>query len=352
MQIHLFEPSGAGGIFQHSLSVARTLKRSGHSVTIHTRRRHEEAPKLEDCLCPCVSAIGRGPRRVALAIAGIRYFVVTLPHLLSTARRSDILHYQGPSRLPLTLPTLMVARFRGMRVVHSPHNTFSRRGSALELLGLRLAIRVATTAVVFSEHDARRIEHWGGKPVIAPLTMLDEVEPHRVRRWRAQWDATSDEQVVLFAGQIRRDKRLDLLIESARRWPNDRRLAIVGEDKGDWSRCERLARQLGVELQSSVAFVDREDFIAAVAASDLVACPYDRASQSAVLALANQLGVPTISSDIGGLAELATASVPVGDPQRLTEVIDEVLQSSQREAPRGGREEELLHMHRRAYGMC
>jgi glycosyltransferase involved in cell wall biosynthesis len=107
-----------------------------------------------------------------------------------------------------------------------------------------------------------------------------------------------------------------------------------------------------VELQSSVAFVDREDFVAAIAASDLVACPYDQASQSGVLALANQLGVPTVSTDIGGLAELATASIPVGDPQRLTEVIDEVLQSSQREAPRGGREEELLHMHRRAYGMC
>jgi glycosyltransferase involved in cell wall biosynthesis len=87
-------------------------------------------------------------------------------------------------------------------------------------------------------------------------------------------------------------------------------------------------------------------------AADVVVCPYTRASQSGILALAGQLGVPSVASDVGGLRELATSVVPRDvDAVGLAHAIDELLV-----APRARDVHDpvaaTLEAHRHAYGVA
>ena len=84
----------------------------------------------------------------------------------------------------------------------------------------------------------------------------------------------------------------------------------------------------------------------------MVVCPYSRASQSGILALAGQLGVPSIASDVGGLRELATAVVPRDvDAAELARAVDTLLASP---PSRNSRDpvEATLAAHRQAYGLA
>jgi glycosyltransferase involved in cell wall biosynthesis len=131
----------------------------------------------------------------------------------------------------------------------------------------------------------------------------------------------------LCAGFIRPDKRLDLLIESARKWPTDRCLAVVGEDRGAWEECENLAKRYNIRIASRIDFVELGEFAAAVAAADLVVVPAEQASQSGVLALASRLGTPTVASNVGGMVELASRTFSPGNIDELTAAIQAELDS-------------------------
>jgi glycosyltransferase involved in cell wall biosynthesis len=344
--VHLVELDGRGGPYQHTVAVADELDRAGVHVVLHTATDAELMPAREIRVCRCMDWLrdaGRGRR----ALVAARFLAVTVPRLL---RGDGVLHVQGPFKAWLLAILLAAARLRGRRVVFSPHNTFSRHGGWLDALLVRLCARLAHATVVFSDTDAREVSGWGTAAVVSPLLQhLPAVEPARVEAWRERWGAAP---VVLFAGQIRRDKRLDVVIEASRRWTRPRRLAIVGKDLGDARRCRELAARVGADAVWDVGYVELDAFTAAVAAADVVVCPYSRASQSGVLAVAAQLGVPTIASDVGGLRELATAVVPRDvDAAGLAGAVDALLAAP---PARDGSDpvRATVEAHRRAYGVA
>ncbi|MFJ7069644.1 glycosyltransferase [Streptomyces sp. NPDC101115] len=323
-EIHLFEPSGYAGVFQHACRLGELLARSGRHVVLHTGHEHEEVRVKGVGLCPCSwwpRDRDAGARRSA-AIAR-RFASRTLPHLHSAVPRGAVLHVEGIAAAgALTLLALGVGRLRDRLVVYSPHDTFSRRGRVDGAL-LRLALRVPHTIMVYSQADVEVLRRRGLEAHCSPLVQLvpDTSEEER-REWRSAWRAGSDTSVVLFAGCIRPEKRLDVLIESARHWPADRRLAVVGEDRGGWAHCAELAKEYGVDVAARVEFLGLEEFAAAISAADLVVLPYDKASQSGVLAVARQLGTPTAAANVGGLRELASQTFEPGDPRDLNRAID------------------------------
>ena len=341
--VDLVELDGRGGPYQHAVAVAEEVERSGVHVVLHTARDAELVPGAGVEVCRCMDWLrdaGHGrPARVAA-----RFLAVTVPHLL---RGHGVLHVQGPFKASLLAALLAGARLRGRRVVFSPHNTFSRRGGALDARLVRLCARLAHATIVFSDADARTVACWGATPFVSPLLQhLPPVDPARVAAWRSSWGRGP---VVLFAGQIRSDKRLDVVIEASRLWTRPGRLAIVGKDLGDAQRCRELAARVGADPAWAVDYFELDAFAAAVAAADVVVCPYSRASQSGVLAVAGQLGVPTVASDVGGLRELATAVVPRDvDATGLARSVDEVLATA---AARAAQDPvaATVEAHRRAY---
>jgi glycosyltransferase involved in cell wall biosynthesis len=350
MRVHLLIPAGDGGVFQHTIAVARYLQSSGVPVTVHMPDRHEpiELSDLETCKCVRweFGTSNRVLRRGAVALS---YLTKTQAHLLRASGPDDVVHVQGLFRMPLTAAAVVVQTLGGRRVVHSPHNTFSREGRADDARLLAFAERLAQATIVFNARDAEVVAEWGGRPFESPLPHVVQVSEERAEEWRRRWRSGGAERVVLFAGQIRADKRPDLLVRSAAGWPDGWRLAVVGEDKGAWAKTRRLADELGVVVDAEVGFVDLEAFTAALAAADVVACPYDQGSQSGVVSIANVVGTATLATSVGGLAEEADVAVEPGDVDGLTRGIEAAMAIDKRAG--ASDEEPTVRAHLAAYAV-
>jgi glycosyltransferase involved in cell wall biosynthesis len=346
-------------VFQHACQLADGLSRAGKHVVLHTGHQHEEVAVTGVEICTCSwwprhssrTAIRTSIRQVAV---GARLVAKTLPHLLRTTRRGAVLHVQGVAASGvLNWLTLWAARLCGRRVVYSPHDTFSRRGPVERVL-LTLAYQPAHAIMVFSDADKQRLRPLGSRVFFSPLVQLvPQPSMERQLSWRREWRADRSEKVVLFAGFIRPERRLDLLIESARHWPVGRRLAVVGADWGDWSRCAQLARVYDVDIASRIGFVELDQFAAAIAAADVVVVPSDTASQSGVLVLAHELGTAAIAAAVGGMGELACRTFPPGDVEALNRALQVELDNASvvNQRPEVQQQEELaVKRHLCAYG--
>jgi glycosyltransferase involved in cell wall biosynthesis len=359
-EIHLFEPSGYGGVFQHTWRLAKELSSHGRKVVLHTGHEHEVIPAGDVDLCECSwwprpSADGAFTAAVRRATIARRLITRTVPHLARTPPRGSVVHLQGVAASgALNVRILAAARAAGHRVVYSPHDVFSRRG-VLEGLLLRVAHRVPHDVIVYSRADEQRLRalaHGAIRAHVSPLVQVVPVPTEQEREsWRSEWGVASSDTVVLFAGFIRPEKRLDVLVESARSWPPGRRLAVVGPDRGGWGHCEALAQAYGIDIAARLEFVELSRFTAAIAAADLVVVPSECASQSGVLAVARQLRTPAVAADVGGMGELALRTFDAGDAEDLSRAIAAALVTGAVPAMPASEDAEAVSAHLRAYGL-
>ena len=346
--MHIVEAGGRGGVYQHAVAVAEALARHGEEVVLHTADDAELLPGPEVRVCQCVRWYRQpeGPLRRPRIL--VNWLLRTVLHLARAVRRGEVFHFQGEFKAPIVSLLLLTQKLGGKRVVQSRHNTFSRANRRTDDALFRLDMRVVDAVIAFSAQDARRIEEMGARAYVSPLAQYSPpVDPDAVARWKEHWSADGL-PVVLFAGQIRPDKRLDLAIEASALIEREHRLAVVGEDKGDLERCRELATALGVPVSWTTEYVPLTDFVAILAAADVIVCPYDRASQSGILALARKVGARTVASDVGGLEELATIAVPPGKARPLAAGIEQALAMAP--VP-DDMESGLVEAHLWAYGM-
>jgi glycosyltransferase involved in cell wall biosynthesis len=353
-EVHLFEPSGYAGVFQHTCQLAIGLSRYGCRVVFHTGHEHEEVDIDGVAVCACSWWPRADPSRerkaMRQAVIARRLMQRTLPHLVSTVPPRAVLHLQGiAAGGGLNLLMLSVMRGARRRVVYSPHDLFSRRGLVDGVL-LGLALRIPHAVIAHSRADEGRLRAQQAKVHYSPLIQLVPQPSHEERQsWRREWRVNGVEQVVLFAGFIRPEKRVDVLVESARRWPPGRRLAVVGPDRGGWARCGELADQYNLDIATRLEFVDLARFTAAISAADLVVVPSDQASQSGVLAVARHLRTPTVAADVGGMAELASRTFRAGSIDDLTRAIDAELASGHDPGQPLDEMDQAVCIHLRAY---
>jgi glycosyltransferase involved in cell wall biosynthesis len=357
--IHLIEPFGRGGVFQHAAGLAELLAEDGRAVTLHTATDAELEPRAGARVCPCMrwwrSPLGasddRGqlPRAVVhrRLLIGAGFLFFTLPHLLVRLGRGHVAHFEGEFKAPLATLTLALLRLRGAAVVHSRHNTFPRTGSASERYLMRLDARLARRTIVFSRDSEVRVAAWGARPVRSFLWQLaPPVSDTEIEAWRQRWGRRP---VVLFAGQVRPDKRLDLLLRAVARASDPPLVAVVGQDLGHAEYCRALAAELQIPVSWHLGYAELSTFLAALAAADVVVCPYERGSQSGIVALSRQLGAKVVAARVGGLAEEATRGFEPGDTDGLAHAIEEAISGHGPTNPKLPRME-TLEAHLAAYG--
>jgi D-inositol-3-phosphate glycosyltransferase len=140
-------------------------------------------------------------------------------------------------------------------------------------------------------------------------------------------------EVVLFFGYVRRYKGLDTLLEA---WPAVRArrpatLVVAGDFYEDPAPYRALAARVTAEggsgqVRLREGYQSDEDVEALFRAADVVVLPYRSATQSGVTHVAYALGVPVITTDVGGLAETVRPGetglvVPPADPAALAGAI-------------------------------
>lgn len=350
--VHLVEAGGRGGVHQHTATVAVALAERGVDVVLHTADDREPVGLAGVRVCGCVrwhrGLRQPGVRRVAVAAD---YLLRTLPHL-RRATGGSVVHVQGLFKVPLQWCTLSALSAGARPLVFSPHNTFVR-GSGRRAQAMTAACcRVARVVVTFSGYDRARASRWNSRVDVWPLShRATPPDPAVVGAWRRRL-SPHGLPLVLFAGQVRADKRLDLLLRAAATSSVDLAVAVVGEDKGEAPANRRLADTLGVPVTWVLEYVDEPDFHAALAAADVVVCPYDIASQSGVLSLARRLGTVTVASDVGGLAELADLVVPAGVVEPLCRALEQALGSEGVPCRTDGDIADVAHVALATYARC
>jgi glycosyltransferase involved in cell wall biosynthesis len=320
--VHLVEPGGRGGVFQHTVEWARQLAQFGTKAIIHTAEDHEDLGPQSVRFCRCVRwhrQIRPRSHRAAWIVSD--YLARSLSHLRRECR-DEVVHVQGLFGSPLYAVTVAALRQSAARVVFSPHNTFSRAGRRYEETVLRWSCRRADAVVVFSAEDGKAVASWGSQPVVCPLVQYTPPgSADLVARWKDRLQGGTPDPVVVVPGQIRPDKGIEAVLYAAAMLPRRPTISVVGEDKGGLYSSKLVAERLGLPVTWVIGYQDMDDFAAAIRAADVVVAPYARASQSGVLALACQLGTPSIAFPTGGLAEYATITTERADVDSLAEAM-------------------------------
>ena len=147
---------------------------------------------------------------------------------------------------------------------------------------------------------------------------------------RARLGLAPEAEVAVFFGLVRRYKGLDTLLDA---WAAVRRerpvvLVVAGDFYEDPAPYRALARAAGGEeaVRMREGYLADEDVEALFKAADVAVLPYRSATQSGVTAVAYALGVPVITTDVGGLAETVTPGVtglvvPPEDPAALARAV-------------------------------
>jgi glycosyltransferase involved in cell wall biosynthesis len=114
-----------------------------------------------------------------------------------------------------------------------------------------------------------------------------------------------DKKILLFFGIIRDYKGLDVLIETLAKLDDSYHLIIAGEAYGDFKKYQRLMEQVKVTERCHVfeRYIDDHEVPVFFSASDVCMLTYKSATQSGISGISQHFELPTIATNVGGLAE-------------------------------------------------
>jgi glycosyltransferase involved in cell wall biosynthesis len=257
--------------------------------------------------------------------------------------------------VPFWAPSLaalafLARRWTDARVVFVCHNVLPHEGGRWwERFLIRLALARADAWILHSDRDEaalrallphhvarREAASPGGRAIHRALLPLHTIsEPIDRDRARRRLNLPAAAPVALFFGFVRPYKGLIHLIDALpalrARLP-ELRLLVAGEF---WEPAEgylERARALGQaeHIQIDDRYIPNEDVGAYFAAADVLVMPYIQATQSGVVTLAIEHGLPIVATRVGGLPESVEDGrtgliVPPVDPAALAEAILAVL---------------------------
>jgi glycosyltransferase involved in cell wall biosynthesis len=145
-------------------------------------------------------------------------------------------------------------------------------------------------------------------------------------------------KIIAFLGHIRPYKGLEVFIEAfeliKQRMPESFFLvvgSILVGDKKEWE--QKLAQSCkSDDLWADIRFVPIEDIKAYLLAIDVLVQPYISASQSGNTAMAYAAGVPVVSTNVGGLAEMTENGktgyvIAPGDPEAIADAVSKCFEN-------------------------
>ena len=240
--------------------------------------------------------------------------------------------------LPFFAPAFASAvgplRRRGTRVVLVCDNLVPHERRPGDLALTRWMLRNSDGYLVMSESVERDLDRLKpGAPrrrVRHPLYAQFDRGRFTRASARERLGLDPDAEVVLFFGYVRRYKGLDVLLDA---WPAVRArrpatLLVAGEFYEDPApyRAQIAAAGGAPGIRLMDRYLSDAEVEAAFKAADVVVLPYRSATQSGVTHVAYALGVPVITTDVGGLAETVRAGetgrvVPPEHPAALAEAI-------------------------------
>lgn len=311
----MIEPVGGhSGAHYYDFGLCHGLMAAGFRMSLYT---------CDETADPQIPGLGFYPfyqgiyGRANRLIRGWRYIrgtLATLRHAI--ASDENICHYQVFNDLISETIVILLARLFGRKIVLTVHDVSSLAGPAsAKRKATGYLYRLADRLIVHNRISMEELVSIGvpaAKISVIPhghyLDSMRPLPPAEVARRRLGIAPTA--KVVLFFGQIKEAKGLDLLIQAlpaVLRAVPDVVLVIAGRPwKTDFSQYEALIENLNLKAQCRLflGFIPDDEVAQYYAVADLVALPYRRIYQSGVLMMAMTYGRPVVVSDLPGMTEI------------------------------------------------
>ncbi len=233
--------------------------------------------------------------------------------------KPDIIHFQA-LRLPW-LDWLFIAIIKRLdcKMIFTVHNTKDHEDNQFQQRRLDKVYKSCDLLFVqtaFSKNELlQKLDFDANRIHLAPRgTVLWQyeaiAEPTSLHDPRQFWNYNHDDEIVLMFGLIRAYKGADLLIKSLALLKEKRpklKVIIAGAcyNQKLVETYKDLARELGVEtlVRFQIERIDDGLVASLFRVADLIALPYTRIDQSAVLVTAYSHEKPVIASETGGFIE-------------------------------------------------
>lgn len=241
----------------------------------------------------------------------------------------------GPSHYAVS--TLLGKELRD-KILFITENVISHEARAIDTVLTNLGLRNAAAFLTLSGQVAEDVKKFAGEkpiyrselPVFGEFYAQTSLQASN-NEAKQQFGFSSDDDVLLFFGYVRKYKGLDMLLrampEIIKNNPKAK-LLIAGEFYDDPKPYHDIISELALDSHVRMInrFIPNEEVAKFYAACDVVMLPYRSATQSGILGIAYGFERPVIISDVGGLAESVEEGktgfvVPPESPAALAEAV-------------------------------
>ena len=312
LRVALVEPVGGhGGMDYYDERLAQAVGGAGVEVELYTAGETMPVQGAEYGQTRCFRGIyGRAPR----LLRGILYLAELVSALLwARARGAGIAHYHffgcgWSERL-----SVAIAKAFGFVTVVTAHDVESLAGGGSAKTGRKVyggADGIITHSAVARREMARLGLGNDSNIAAIPLGHYVRTDLPCLGTSRELLHLPDDRCVVLFFGQIKRVKGLDVLLEAMPRVIADRPDVLLVVAGRPWKEDMLVHRQtvdahgLTEHVKMDLRFIPDADAVGYYMSSDLVVLPYRNATQSGILQIANHFGVPAVATAVGELPRL------------------------------------------------
>lgn len=254
----------------------------------------------------------------------------------------DVVHGQwwAYPLAPVYFLILLLAKLRGKKVIITTHNTAPHEKNRINNFLNNVILGMGDLLIIHSEKNRDDLSKRCGidskKIFVVPTGILTPAPVRGIGRKEARryLKIGNDEKILLFFGNIRDYKGLDVLLKSLKSIGEEItnvRLIVAGQPWENWRKYERIIRENGIGdgVIKKLGFIDNSEVEYYFSASDLVVLPYKYFdSQSGVGAMALPFGKPLVVTDVGGLTDFVKdkrAIAKPNDPEDLARVIVGIL---------------------------
>lgn len=316
-KIAIIEPVGGhGGMDYYDFGLGGGLAAAGIDVVLHTCDETVITPDSGFAVRHSFAGIyGKAPSWKR----GLRYLSGAVSAIWSAHREGRrICHFHLFHVGPRQVFNILLAKLLGRRVVITAHDVESFVESLEVPAFSRWVYRQADRVIAHNKISQQELIDRIGLPaeriaVIPHGNYLHALRPLPVQSVaRASLDIPEAAKVILFFGQIKDVKGLDLLLEAlptVLKAHPDALLLIAGKPwKSDFSAYETQMVRLGIRDRCipHIRYIPDAEVPNYYAAADVVALPYRRIYQSGVVLMAMSYGKAVLVSDLPGMTEIVS----------------------------------------------
>jgi len=286
-----------------------------------------------------------GPvRRFLRAIEYPLNLIVLLTYVL--IKRIKVVHFIWIVSPWLDYWLIRLLQLTGRHVVYTAHNPFPHEPKARDIRKYSRIYQRVDHVIALTHYTRNEITvHCG-----IPSEKISALPHGDYEALFSQYGCNDDlakrvrqkagnRKIIAFLGHIRPYKGLEFFVDASglikQRMPESFFLiagSVLVGDKQDWE--EKLAENCkSDDLWTDIRFVPVEDIKAYLSVIDVLVQPYISASQSGNTAMAYAAGVPVISTNVGGLAEMTEDGktgyvIAPGEPEVIADSVSKCFKSN------------------------